>query len=605
VNTVYFDFHSSDSVYSDYSTRIQSIGGSTIGQGHMMIQGSTINILGTSGVGIGTSNPTALLQVGAPNDISYANFTSSGAGETIYSSYATVPSISGNTAFGGNLNVFSSAAYARNSGGSITLGGRMYNYSPSYYQFSPLARISGVQDNTVDNYIGNLVMETMNQGTMYERMRINQNGYVGIGTTNPTAKLHIYGGGQSTALSDVYSFNISSVDSFNGDGGRTVYSESINMKAGDLTWSNNSIRVYGSRIYIGGGYSINGAQNQGNIIMYTGNAERARISDNGIALPGTNYINFGWDQTKEPNAGKMGYQIFTSGALDIVGAGTGTRTVKVWDNLTVSGNIGIGTFSPNITLDAWGTNNGIGRNRFFGSQHDADKRDSFYIGRWDSTNANYFLGMKCMIDTPANIGYGVYNNQTMLSFITWGSNYTDPAESMRIRGDGIVMFNRYTSNGTLITSGSNGLITVSSDRRVKEHISYLDDTVVALDQINHLKPATFRFIGQPDTHLGFIAQDVEQYIPLAVDGKKHEYQWETDEKGNPKVDANGEIIYRLNDQGEKLIRPRGLTDRAIIAVQTLAIQELSKTATSQATLVQELSKKIDTLIARLNAAGIA
>ena len=160
VNTVYLDFHSSDSVYADYSTRIQSNGGSTIGQGHMMLQGSTINILGTSGVGIGTSNPTALLQVGAPNDISYANFTSSGAGETIYSSYATVPSISGNNAFGGNLNVFSSAAYARNSGGSITLGARMYNFSPSYYQFSPLARIAGVQDNTVDNYIGNLVMET-------------------------------------------------------------------------------------------------------------------------------------------------------------------------------------------------------------------------------------------------------------------------------------------------------------------------------------------------------------------------------------------------------------------------------------------------------------
>ena len=178
---------------------------------------------------------------------------------------------------------------------------------------------------------------------------------VGIGTTAPTAKLQIYGGGQSTGLSDVYSLNISSVDSFNGNGATTVYSESINMKAGDLTWSNNTIRVYGSRIYIGGGYSINGAQNQGNIIMYTGNAERARISDNGIALPGTNHINFGWDQTKEPNAGKMGYQLFTSGALDIVGAGTGTRTVKIWDNLTVQSNIGIGTFSPSYKLHVYGS----------------------------------------------------------------------------------------------------------------------------------------------------------------------------------------------------------------------------------------------------------
>jgi hypothetical protein len=64
-NSVYLDFHSSDSVYADYSTRIQSFGGSTIGQGHMMIQASTINILGTSGVGIGTSTPLTTLTIQA------------------------------------------------------------------------------------------------------------------------------------------------------------------------------------------------------------------------------------------------------------------------------------------------------------------------------------------------------------------------------------------------------------------------------------------------------------------------------------------------------------------------------------------------------------
>jgi len=558
-NSVYFDFHSSDSVYADYSTRIQSVGGSTIGQGHMMIQASTINIVGTSGVGIGTSTPLTTLNI-------YNTTADSTRGPDV-----------DNRA--GQLTISNSKT-----------GTSVYSMAIGMDQVFGIGYINAAGNNTMQPVCLN-----------------TRGGNVGIGTTNPTGKCHIYGGGQSTGTGDVYSLNVSSVDSFNGNGAITVYSESINLKAGDLTWSSNTIRVHGARIYIGGGYSINGAQNQGYIGMYTGNVERVRFTDTGISFSGTNHIHFGYDVAgKEANAGKMGYQVFTAGALDIVGAGTGGRTVKIWDSLTVQTSIGIGTATPNITLDAWGTNNGIGRARNIGSQHDADKRDTFYIGRWDGAGGvNEFTGMRCNVDTFTNAGFGAYNNQAWISFYTWGNNNFGTAECLRIRGDGNIMFNRYTSNGTLVAASSNGLITVSSDRRIKEDIVYVEDTVAALDQINHLKPATFRFIGQHDIYLGFIAQDVEQYIPLAVDGKKHEYQWQTDDKGKPLIDEHGNLVYQLDNQGEKIIRPRGLTDRAIIAVQTLAIQELSKTATSSATQIQELSKKVDTLIARLNAAGIA
>ena len=584
-NSAYFDFHSSDAALPDYSTRIQSLGGSTTGQGHMSLQASTIGILGTSGVGIGTTNPSNIFHVygsSAPaigmGNSTAANFFQIGAASFggSYSSSAVagdavIRTTSGNLML--QTGTGAAAVYVNTSNNVI------FNYNSSSPSTYKLCVEQGLSNNngiliSNSNYGSaqqfQLSMVNAGSGNFYSYAMIQTNtagvaaavplclqpnsASVGIGTNAPTGKCHIYGSANGST-SDSYSLNVSSVDSFNGDGGSIIYSSSINLKAGDLTW-NPSVRVYGARIYIGGGYSNYGAQNQGYVAMYTGNTERMRIADNGY--------------------------------------------------------VGIGTAVPNVTLDAWGTNNGIGRNRLFGSIHDADKRDIFHVGRWDGTNANQFLGIKFNVDTAANAGFGVYDNQTWISFFTWGNSIFNSTECMRIRSDGQIMFTRYTSNGTLVTASSNGLLTVSSDRRIKEDIVYVDDTVAALDQINHLKPATFRFIGQRDIYLGFIAQDVEQYIPLAVDGKKHEYEWEMDEKGNPKVDANGDLIYRLNEQGEKIIRPRGLTDRAIIAVQTLAIQELSKTATSSATQIQELSKKntaleeqIASILSRLNAAGIA
>ena len=86
--------------------------------------------------------------------------------------------------------------------------------------------------------------------------------------------------------------------------------------------------------------------------------------------------------------------------------------------------------------------------------------------------------------------------------------------------------------------------------------------------MNQISPATYYFNGSNEKHLGFIAQNVEKHIPLAVDGKKYEYEWE-------RFDENG-IIYKIDENGDKIIRPRGLCLQSIVATQMLAIQELSK-----------------------------
>ena len=140
---------------------------------------------------------------------------------------------------------------------------------------------------------------------------------------------------------------------------------------------------------------------------------------------------------------------------------------------------------------------------------------------------------------------------------------------------GSVFVSPLTTNGTVITSGSNGFLSVSSDARLKENIVYLTDRAAALSTVMELRPATFRFTGSEDERLGFIAQDVEKAIPLAVDGKKYEWVWETQPDGSPLLNAHGEFVWKLDESGNKIIRPRGLSDVSVVAMLTMAVQELT------------------------------
>ena len=62
-----------------------------------------------------------------------------------------------------------------------------------------------------------------------------------------------------------------------------------------------------------------------------------------LNIPGSQVVNLGSDQAKGANAGSIGYQINTTGALDIYGAGTavGSRGIKLWDNVVVPGTLAV------------------------------------------------------------------------------------------------------------------------------------------------------------------------------------------------------------------------------------------------------------------------
>jgi len=263
-----------------------------------------------------------------------------------------------------------------------------------------------------------------------------------------------------------------------------------------------------------------------------------------------------------------------------------------------AGNVGIGTTMPSAPLHIVGSGGNGSPLRLVSNTSGIEVGIGIYRNpdqSFPSTGDQWVIGMNSWGAGDRNIGFGCNNTSSVLT----------------LNANGTVNIRAYTTNGTVTTINSTGLLSVSSDRRIKENITYVSDTSSALTHVLNLKPATYNMIGASETYLGFIAQDVEQEIPLAVDGKKYEWQWELTEDGTPKFDDAGNIIYKVDENGQKIIRPRGVHDRALIATQTLAIQELSNLITSQATQINQLQtanaaleSQLTTILARLTAANL-
>ena len=119
-----------------------------------------------------------------------------------------------------------------------------------------------------------------------------------------------------------------------------------------------------------------------------------------------------------------------------------------------------------------------------------------------------------------------------------------------------------------------GTFQFTSDRRLKDNITAINDN--ALSRVMQLKPVSFNYKNIPNTIFigsdivteGFIADELQQVIPSAVNGKK---------------DA-------LTSEGT--IQPQTINTAPIVSVLTKAIQE-------QQQIIEELKRKNNQLEARL------
>jgi len=91
-----------------------------------------------------------------------------------------------------------------------------------------IARISGyIDDRTSANRYGSLRFYTANAGTIYERMRINTTGNVGIGATSPAAKLHTCTAHGANNIQAIFSNSNGSINSL-------IY-DTVVIQADDVT----------------------------------------------------------------------------------------------------------------------------------------------------------------------------------------------------------------------------------------------------------------------------------------------------------------------------------------------------------------------------------
>jgi hypothetical protein len=236
---------------------------------------------------------------------------------------------------------------------------------------------------------------------------------------------------------------------------------------------------------------------------------------------------------------------------------------------------------------------------------------AFHVARSVSTNNDYSL-MTYYENTYQSYhdwAIGPYIDSNAAAFAVRSASSNPPSSLTNlfyIDGYGVaIKFPAYTTTGTM-TMTSGGVITSgASDRRIKENITYYTDTYPALQRILQLKPVQFNYTTDSRVHIGFIAQDLEEQIPEAVDGKKYEWIWEMDPNGQPKLDENGQIIYRLDSNGNRIVRPRSIEDRAIIAVQTLAIQEQQKQITDLQGQLAATQSQLATLLAWARSQGFS
>jgi hypothetical protein len=341
-----------------------------------------MRILGNGNVGIGTTTPLSTLYLNTPN-VTTAN--------AVY----------------GNLHINTSNAQGVDIGGSITLGGNNDNGAIAPRVFGSIeGRKSTASPGSGSGY---LLFKTNNSSVLSERMRIDNAGNVGIGTTAPAEKLDVTGNLKVSGIITAGTANRSEADSYNlyaqgrglrlkgaGDGFSRIMIDNEPYQTTPMTLLNAVSRDSTSRseVHFGGGTALGYAATQ---LQFFTAANRTTTT--------------GTERVRIDSAGNVGIGTTSPGAKLDVEAGSFTVSSTAGDGSilirNVSGASGSGAFAGSLKFNGVGFSSVQPRAAITAVQGTADADQvglAFFTHPSATASANLVEAMR--IDYAGNVGIG-------------------------------------------------------------------------------------------------------------------------------------------------------------------------------------------------------
>jgi hypothetical protein len=433
-------------------------------------------VINSSGnVGIGTTNPTAKLGIHqAANN--------------------------GNTGAFTNTHLKLSASATADGSGFCGITAATSTANNYGYSFGAQRTSGGVGDFKI-NYHNNSASGT-------NRFLIDQNGNVGIGTTNPDGLLNLkHTSSSSSVANDATAYALTlNFEGATGDYGRHIAIRDASGQAVAAIGGYDEGTVGATGLFFATGNATTAAQevmmidSSGNVGIGTTNPSRqlevSNTGDSIIRIAGDSDNDTGelGDAVLEmtTDGGGQGWTIRSAN----VGGGTGDFKVNTFIGGTESnkllidrdGNVGIGTTSPSEKLHISSSDQSTARIR---------------LSNTNTGSGGDNIDLVAGVHNVTQDGFSVYNatsNQTQLV----------------IQGGGNVGIGTSTPSYKLDVAGTiraTGDVIAYSDVRVKENIKTIDNS---LEKVNQLRGVEFNKIGEDKKSIGVIAQEIEKILPEVV-----------------------------------------------------------------------------------------
>jgi hypothetical protein len=343
-----------------------------------------------------------------------------------------------------------------------------------------------------------LSLQTINGGTVTERMRITSAGNVGIGISSPRAPLHVQpAGGASDNFNVLVSqfrpnIVLEDLSSSATDFQIFVDSNAFQIRSGDAS-TDTKLASELMRIDSSGNVGIGTSSPAANLHVNSASNAVLSVTGNSAAFL----------RTKD-----------TGGSVD----------EKHWDLLNDNGNViwRLVNDADNAVSSIYNvvrTGNSVTRQQWYvGTNSEAMRIDS---------SGNVLVGMTAASSTLANIGVQLYPDGALLA-----TRSGNPVLNLnRKTSDGTIVDFKKDGNeeGTISISGGQGVsYNTTSDYRLKENVT---EVTGAANRVKALNPVRFNFIAAPDKIVdGFLAHEVSDIVPEAIHGEKDA----VDADGNPK-----------------------------------------------------------------------